>query len=168
MPIQLEYVHGSMTVLPLTASMKGIFPTDISRAWEDHAPEGREEVDHKNALKFGPATQKNLLSSLSSEGKTLGCLGSREFYWAKRWTASQSTSGRTRATYFECFWSQWGKEWSHKNQGRDQKCLLINNVNIHIFNSENVTGMDYRWLPGKRTEERPCCDNSGGNMLLKV
>lgn len=57
MPIQLEYVHGSMTVLPLRASIKGTFPTDISRAREDHAAEGREELDQKQALKF--TTQRN-------------------------------------------------------------------------------------------------------------
>lgn len=43
MPMQLEYVQGSITVLPLTASRKGTFPTDISRAWADHRPEEEEE-----------------------------------------------------------------------------------------------------------------------------
>lgn len=38
MPMQLKYVQGNITVLPFTASRKGILPTFISKAWIDHTP----------------------------------------------------------------------------------------------------------------------------------
>lgn len=44
MPMQLKYEQGNRTVLPLTASRKGILPTDISRAWIDHTPKSADRM----------------------------------------------------------------------------------------------------------------------------